>query len=79
MSKMGRHVFKEQEKEIDKLNSHRQVKGIDSIESQITPEQNKFLFCRIGVLVGTCAEVISNDQELGKKVRAIWLSLSQHK
>tara|TARA_R110001632_G_scaffold174370_1_gene293960 strand:- start:216 stop:410 length:195 start_codon:yes stop_codon:yes gene_type:complete len=64
---------------MSKLNSHRQVKGIDSIESQITPEQNKFLYCHIGELVGTYAKNISNDQELGKKVRAIWLSLSQHK
>lgn len=77
MSKMGRWVLDQQQKEIDNLNKHRQVKGVDSIESQITPEQNKFLYCHLGELVHKYAKLIPNDQELGKKVREECISLFQ--
>jgi len=75
MSKMGRWILDQQQKEIDNLNKHRQVKGVDSIQSQITPEQNKFLYCHLGELVDKYAKHMPNDADLGKEVRKAWLSL----
>lgn len=71
---MGRWVFDQQQKEIDDLNKHRQVKGVDS-KSHITPEHNKFLYCHLGELVDKYAKHMPNDTDLGKEVRKAWLSL----
>ncbi len=78
MSKMGRHILAEQEKE---LNKHRQVKGVDSktnidiysVDNEIVSMPN------ITALMMYLVKTYSNDTDLGKQVRNTVLSWKEKK
>jgi len=75
MSKMGRHILEEQEKE---LNKHRQVAGIDSNlhdydRIKETIMENKFALCHLGESVLELHEKYPNDADFGKRVRQLIL------
>ena len=76
MSKMGRHILAQQEKE---LNKHRQVAGIDSNlhdydRIRETIEENKFSLCHLGERIIDLYKDYPNYADLGKEVRKAILS-----
>ena len=75
MSKMGRHILEEQEREIANMNKHRQVKDSVYKNEDTSSKENKFLYCHIGEHVTMLQKHIGNDQEFGAKVREFLLSV----